>query len=85
MIEARSPEVLVVSNDPWSSAPEYFKGKRPKRKWAEKEAVGAPVKWDTNKAVTELDLGGFLNFKRQINNIVEQLIPWYLKFVADCR
>src|SRR5258706_6778014 len=69
---------LVASNDAWSSALEYVKGKQPKRKWAEKETVGAPA---------SCDLGGrgFLSFKRQMDDIVEQLIPWCLKFVADYR
>ena len=66
--------LLVASNDPWSSALEYVKGKWPERKWAEKETVGTPVKWDASKAVTELGLGGYLSFKRQIDDVVEQLI-----------
>jgi len=66
--------LLVASNDPWSSALEYVKGKWPERKWAEKETVGAPIKWDASKAVTELGLGGFLSFKRQVDDVVEQLI-----------
>jgi len=66
--------LLVASNDPWSSALEYVKGKWPERKWAEKETAGTPVKWDASKAVTELGLEGFLSFKRQIGDVVEQLI-----------
>ena len=66
--------LLAASSDPWSSALEYVKGKWPERKWAEKETVGVPFKWDTSKAVTELGLGGFLSFKRQIDDVVEQMI-----------
>ena len=65
--------LLVASNDPWSFALEYVKGKWPERKWAENETVGVPVKWDASKAVKELGLGGFLSFRRQIDDVVEQL------------
>ena len=68
--------LLVASNDSWSFALEYVKGKWPERKWAEKETVGAPVKWDTSKAVKELGLGGFLSYRRQIDDVVEQLIAF---------
>lgn len=73
-IPGGSRYLLVASNDPWSSALPYVKGKWPERKWAEKETVGAPVKWDASKAVTGLGLGRFLSFRRQIDDVVEQLI-----------
>jgi nucleoside-diphosphate-sugar epimerase len=66
--------LLVASNQPWSFALEYVKGKWPEREWAEKETVGAPIKWDPSKAVKELGLGEFLSFTRQIDDVVKQLI-----------
>jgi len=66
--------LLVASNEPWSFALGYVKGKWPERKWAENEPVGFPVKWDASKAVKELGLGGFLSFSKQIDDVVEQLI-----------
>ena len=68
--------LLVASDEPWSFALEYVKGKWPERKWAEKETVGTPVKWDSSKTVKELGLGGFLSFRRQIDDVVEQLIAF---------
>lgn len=68
--------LLVASSDPWSSALEYVKRKWPERKWAEKDTAGTSVKWDASKAVTELGLGGFLSFERQIDDVVEQLIAF---------
>ncbi len=72
--KANSRYLLVASNEPWSSALEYVKGKWPERKWAEKDTVGLPIKWDSTKAVTELGLGEFLGLKKQIDDVVEQLI-----------
>jgi len=66
--------LLAASSESWSSALEYVKGKWPERKWAENETVGTPIKWDASKAVKELGLGGFLSFRRQIDDVVEQLI-----------
>lgn len=66
--------LLVASNDPWSSALEYVKGKWPERKWAEEETVGPAVKWDASKAVKELGLGGFMSLTKQVDDVVEQLI-----------
>jgi len=66
--------LLVASNEPWSFALEYVKGKWPERKWTENETATIPTKWDASKAVKELGLGGFLSFNRQIDDVVEQLI-----------
>jgi nucleoside-diphosphate-sugar epimerase len=73
-IPAGNRYLLAASDESWSSALEYVKGRWPERKWAEKETVGVPIKFDSSKAVTELGLGGFLSFKRQIDDVVEQLI-----------
>jgi nucleoside-diphosphate-sugar epimerase len=59
---------------PWSFALGYAEGKWPERKWAEKETTGARINWDTSKAVTELGLGGFLSFQRQIDDVVGQMV-----------
>ena len=65
--------LLNGSNEPWSYALEYAKKRWPGRKWAEKETVGLPFKWDSSKAKREMGID-WIPIEKQINDVVEQMI-----------